>query len=105
MPRGQHCVKHKLVFKIKQNGIFQARLVACGYSQIPGINYTENYAPVISNITYQILMLCEIVCNLASKIVDIETAFLHGEMEVGQESYMDCPDGLEHEPDKGLFLH
>jgi hypothetical protein len=104
MPRGRRCVKNKWVFKIKRNGVFRARLVACGYSQIAGVDYTENYAPVISDVTYRILMICEIVWNLTSKIVDVETAFLHGELEPGQEIYMDCPDGLEHEQDECLFL-
>ena len=35
MPVGRRCVKCKWVFKIKRNGVFRARLVACGYSQIP----------------------------------------------------------------------
>jgi hypothetical protein len=64
MPRGRRCVKHKWVFKIKRNRVFRARLVACGYSQIPGVDYTEDYAPIISDVTYRILMICEIVWNL-----------------------------------------
>jgi hypothetical protein len=36
MPPGRRCVKHKWVFDIKRDGTFKARLVACGYSQIPG---------------------------------------------------------------------
>ena len=31
MPPSQWCVKCKQVVKIKQNGMYQARLVACGY--------------------------------------------------------------------------
>ena len=36
VPDNRRCVKCKWVFKIKRNGVFRARLVACGYSQIPG---------------------------------------------------------------------
>ena len=32
MPRDRRCVKNKWVFKIKRNGVFLARLVACGYT-------------------------------------------------------------------------
>jgi hypothetical protein len=53
--------------KIKWNGVFRARLVACGYSQIPGIDFTENYAPIISNVTYRIMLIAEIVWKLSSK--------------------------------------
>ncbi len=35
-------VKCKWVFKVKQNGVFHSRLVAYGYSQIPGVDFTEN---------------------------------------------------------------
>ncbi len=84
--------------------MFRLRLVACGYSQIPGVDYTENYAPVISDVTYRILLICEIVWGLTSKIVDVETAFLHGDLEEGQEIYMDCPESLEHEEDECLLL-
>ena len=42
MPADRRCVKNKWVFKLKRNGVHCARLVACGYSQIPGINYTDN---------------------------------------------------------------
>ena len=50
MEAGRRCVKHKWVFEIKRSGIFRARLVACGYSQIPGTDFTEVYAPVVNDI-------------------------------------------------------
>jgi hypothetical protein len=33
LPNGRTCIKNKWVFKIKRNGTFRARLVACRYSQ------------------------------------------------------------------------
>jgi hypothetical protein len=44
IPRGRRCVKHKWVFDIKQTGIFRARLVACGYIQIGGVDFTEFFS-------------------------------------------------------------
>jgi hypothetical protein len=35
LPNGQKPIKNKRVFNIKRTGVFRARLVACGYSQIP----------------------------------------------------------------------
>jgi hypothetical protein len=102
MPQGRRCVKHKWVMKIKRTGIFRARLVACGYSQIPGVDFTDNFAPVINDVTYRILLVASIVWNLTTKIIDFETAFLHGDLE--QEIYMDCPEGLESEPDECVLL-
>ncbi|MCP4746748.1 MAG: hypothetical protein GY874_11505, partial [Desulfobacteraceae bacterium] len=40
-------MKSKWVFKVKRNGVFRPRLVACGYSKIPGEDFTENYSPVV----------------------------------------------------------
>jgi len=57
MPNGRRCVKHKWVFKIKRDGRFRARLVACGYSQIPGVDFTDNYSPVIHDVTYRLLLI------------------------------------------------
>jgi hypothetical protein len=37
---------------MKRNGIFRARLVACGYSQVPGIDFNENYASVINDVSF-----------------------------------------------------
>jgi hypothetical protein len=43
IPRGRKCIKCNWVFDIKRNGVFRARLVACGYSQIPGIDFQDAY--------------------------------------------------------------
>ena len=45
VPKDRRCIKCKWVFDVKRDGRFRARLVACGYSQIPGVNFTESYAP------------------------------------------------------------
>ncbi len=57
IPNGRNCIKNKWVFKTKRNGIFRARLVACGYSQIPGVDFQESYAPVINDVTFRILLV------------------------------------------------
>ena len=58
LPDGRKPVKCKWVLKIKRNGVYRARLVACGYSQIAGIDLQENYAPVINDVTYRIMLNC-----------------------------------------------
>jgi hypothetical protein len=102
MPHGRRCVKHKWVFDIKRDGIFKARLVACGYSQIPGVDFTDVYSPVVHDVTFRIMLVAELKWKLKSKIVDVESAFLNGDLE--EEIYMDCPDGMEHDPDECLLL-
>jgi len=44
----------KWVFKEKYDGRFQARLVCLGYSQIPGVDFSNNYAPVGNDVTFRV---------------------------------------------------
>jgi Reverse transcriptase (RNA-dependent DNA polymerase) len=96
------CVKHKWILDIKINGIFRARLVACGYSQIPGVDFMDAYSPVINDAAFRIMIVIQMIWKLNSKIIDVETAFLHGELD--QEIYMNCPKGLDLKPADCLVL-
>ena len=39
-----------------------------------------------------------------SKIIDIETAFLYGDFEDGEQIFMNCPQGMDHKEDECLEL-
>lgn len=91
-PKDCRCVKSKWVFKIKKNGIYRARLVACSYSQIPGVDFNKNpYSPVINDVTYKILLILSLIMDYCNVIIDIVTAFLYGTIEKGEKVYMNCP--------------
>ena len=106
IPKNIRGVKCKWVFNIKQNGKFRAKLVACGYiqySQIPGMDFTENYSPVIHDIFARILIIIMNIYCLQSKLVDVETAFLRGDLK--EEVYMDLPEGMvDIDEDETLLL-
>ena len=70
------------VFKIKRNGTFRARLVAQGYTQVKGIDYDENYSPVVKDICHRLIM-AKMISNEHWKktITDVETAFLYGKLD------------------------
>ncbi len=94
----------QMVFKITRNGIFCTLLVACGYSQIPGVDFSEIYSPVVYDVTFRILILMLILFGLKAKIVDVETAFLYGNIE--EEIFMECPLGMTNaEEDDALELN
>ena len=103
IPTGRRCVKHKWVFEWKRNGIARARLVACGYSQVAGLDFTQVFSPVANDTTFRILIILMIMWKLEGLIFDIETAFLNGELN--EEIYMDCPEGMEHEEGECLILN
>jgi hypothetical protein len=50
IPEGRRCVKSKWVINLKRNGMFKIKLVACGYSKVPGKDFTESYAPYINDV-------------------------------------------------------
>jgi hypothetical protein len=92
MPNDPPCIKSKWVFKIKRNGIFRDRLVACGYSQVPGLDFNESFDSVLNDMTLRILLIDMLVWNLKAKIVDVETEFLHGDLK--EEVFMKIPEGM-----------
>jgi hypothetical protein len=55
--------------------------VDCGYSRILGIDFNESFAPVINDVSFQIMLIAKLIWNLEGSIVDVETAFLHGELQ------------------------
>ena len=102
IPINRRCIKNKWIFKVKRNGIFRARLVACGYSQVPGIDFSESFAPVLNDVSFRIMLIAKLVWDMTSTVVDIETAFLHGDLD--EEIYMEVPKGLEIEHNEKLML-
>jgi hypothetical protein len=76
--------------------------VACGYSQVPGIDFSEIFAPVLNDVSFRIMLIAKLVWDMTSTVVDIETAFLHGDLD--EEIYMEVPKGLEIEQNKKLML-
>jgi len=67
IPKDRRLVKSKWIFDIKRSGLFKVRLVACGYSQIPGVDFTELYAPVINDVSWRILIIAMLVQKLEAK--------------------------------------
>jgi hypothetical protein len=78
---------------VKRNGIFRVRLVACGYSQVPGIDFSECFATVLNYVSFKIMLISKLVWIMTYSVVDIETTFLHGDLD--EEIDMEVPKGLE----------
>ena len=69
-----------------------------GYSQIPGVDYRDNFSPVAPDVTFRIAHAKMMIEQLDSLVMDVETAFLYGEID--EEIFMKSQVGIE-ETDPG----
>ena len=76
IPNNGRLIGNKWVFKIKRDGTYRARLVALGYSQIPGVDYTDISASVAHDVSFRLALARMMVEKLDSLVMDVETAFL-----------------------------
>lgn len=96
-PPGRKPIKCKWVLDYKpgHKGAaprYKARLVACGYAQIPNVDYYKMYSPVITHYAIRLVLALAAVMDLEMIQLDIKTAFLYGVLE--EEIYMEQPEGF-----------
>ena len=93
IPSNRRLIGNIWGFKIKIDGNYRARLVVFGYSQIPGVDCTDNFAPVVHDVSFRIALARMMVDKLDSLVMDVETAFWYGEID--EEIFMKSPVGIE----------
>ena len=93
IPSNRRLIGNKWVFKIKRDGTHRARLVTLGYSQIPGVDYADNFAPVAHDVSFRIVLARVMVEKVDSLVTHVETTFLYGEID--EEIFMRSPVGME----------
>ena len=86
-PNDRRLVGCRWVFKVKR------RLVARCFSQIPGVDFIDNYSPVVNDVIFRVVVARMIIENLKGKVVDIDNAFLNGGLE--HKIYMKIPEGYD----------
>ena len=60
----------------KERRDLQGKISSIGYSQIPGVDYTDNFAPVAHDVSFRIALARMMVEKLDSLVMDVETVFL-----------------------------
>ena len=97
LPEGEKAIGSGWVFKIKRNADgsierFKGRFVAKGFSQRPGLDFTEVFAPTVRMATIRLILAIAAIEGLHLRSVDISNAFLKGDLE--EEIYMKQPEGF-----------
>ncbi|KAE8189875.1 hypothetical protein CF328_g6145 [Tilletia controversa] len=98
LPKDRQAIGCRWVYKLKLNedgnaDRHKARLVAQGFSQIPGQDYTETFAPTARLDTVRTLLSIAIQYKLLIHQLDVVTAYLQGDLD--EEIYMRQPPGYE----------
>jgi len=106
LPKGRKAVSSKLIFRVKHNADgsierYKTCLVACGYSQVPGMDFDETFAPVVKLTSIHILCALAILLKLHFHHLDVNVAFLNGTLQ--EEIYMRLPHGIGL--NSGKFVH
>ena len=95
---GQRVIGSRTVLrnKLNQNGEIErrkARIVAQGFSQRPGFDFNETFAPVARLESVRLMMALAVELQIEIQQLDVTSAYLHGKIE--EELYMKPPEMLE----------
>lgn len=67
----------------------KARLVAQGFSQLPGFDYTHTFSPIVKAATVRTVLTLAIQRNWPLHQLDVKNAFLNGHLN--QPIFMEQP--------------
>ena len=106
-PTGANIIGSKWVFHTKKDATgnivqYKACLVTQGFSQVPGINYFDMYAPVAKLTSICTVLTLATHLDLELHQIDIKGAYLNGELNNEEAIYMCQPPGYT---DPALLCH
>jgi hypothetical protein len=97
-PPDANIVGSKWVFRAKKDAAgnvirYKARLVAQGFSQVPGVDYFDTFAPVAKLASIRAVLAIAAAEDLEMHQIDIKGAYLNGILTDREVIYMQQPPG------------
>ena len=108
MPPSRKAIGCRWVFKVKRKADgtierYKARLVAKGFSQRPGFDFNETFAPTAKFAAIRTILALSGLHDLHLHSIDISHAFINGDLD--EEVYMQQPEGFPlGRPNQVLWL-
>lgn len=98
-PLGRKLIGCKWIFKVKQNLVFsilkyKVRLVAKGFNQVEGFDYSETFSPVVKPATIRLILAIAVSEGWPLRQLDVNNVFLNGVFT--EDMYMVQPPGFIH---------
>ena len=109
-PEGANIVGSKWVFRAKKDAAgnvvrYKARLVAQGFSQVPGVDYFDTFAPVARLASIRTVLAFAAANDLETGQIDIKGAYLNGELTENETIFMkQAPGYAIPNPDGGVLV-
>ncbi|MCH94734.1 retrovirus-related Pol polyprotein from transposon TNT 1-94, partial [Trifolium medium] len=99
LPPNRTAIGCKWVFRVKENSDgtsnkYKDRLVAKGFHQRQGFDFTETFSPVVKPVTIRLILTLAISHQWSLQQLDVNNAFLNGVLS--EEVYMDQPPGFDN---------
>jgi hypothetical protein len=97
-PRGANVVGSKWVYRIKKDSggnidKYRTRLVAQGFSQVPGIDYDDTFAPVVKSSSIRVILAFAARHSWPAHQMDVKSTYLNGKLDDSETIYLRQPPG------------
>ena len=98
MPEGVKPLPLKWIYKLKKDLMniilrYKARLVAQGFFQVFGVDYTDTYSPVAKFVSIRIFLAISVQLGLIIHTMDVDTAFLNADID--EDIWVKIPEGTK----------
>ncbi|GLB45851.1 putative reverse transcriptase (RNA-dependent DNA polymerase) [Lyophyllum shimeji] len=109
-PAGANIVGSKWVFRAKKDAVgnvvrYKALLVAQTFSQVPGVDYFDTFAPVAKLASIRAVLALAAAEDMEMHQIDIKGAYLNGELTSRETIFMQQPGGYHAPNSSGRVCH